>query len=208
MHSTDQAAVKTISPLTGWQGTGCSRRRRDCATECVPILRQAAATLDFSQPVAVMLLGVLHLVGDAEDPWGIVATLMDAVPPGNYLVISHPALDISKAQAKGQRVYNQNVATPQTLRTRDEVARLSRRMAASRGRPTKPFSVPSQPSRRPRPAERRVNETLKPPWLSPAIMSFPVRWQGALAAPLNVGDVGFVGARHHQGRESSLEAGE
>jgi hypothetical protein len=86
-------------------------------------LRQAAATLDFSQPVAVMLLGVLHLVSDAEDPWRIVAELMAAVSPGSYLVISHPALDISEAQAEGQRVYNQNVATPQTLRTRDQVAR-------------------------------------------------------------------------------------
>jgi hypothetical protein len=88
-----------------------------------PILRQAATTLDFSQPVAVMLLGVLHLVSDEDDPWEIVTTLMDAVPPGSYLVISHPALDISEAQAEGQRVYNQNVATPQRLRTRDEVAR-------------------------------------------------------------------------------------
>jgi hypothetical protein len=88
-----------------------------------PILRQAAATLDFSQPVAVMLLGVLHLVSDAEDPWRIVRELMVAVSPGSYLVISHPALDISEAQAEGQRVYNQNVATQQTLRTRDQVAR-------------------------------------------------------------------------------------
>jgi len=39
------------------------------------------------------------------------------------VVISHPALDISAAQAEGQRVYNQNVSTPQTLRTRDKVAR-------------------------------------------------------------------------------------
>jgi len=91
--------------------------------EPAPILRQAAATLDFNQPVAVMLLGVLHLVADSEDPWGIVATLMDVVPAGSFLVISHPALDISETQAEGQRVYNQNVATAQTLRTRDEVAR-------------------------------------------------------------------------------------
>jgi hypothetical protein len=87
------------------------------------VLAQAARLLDFSQPVAVMLLGVLHLVSDAEDPWSIVTTLMDAVPPGSYLVISHPALDISEAQAEGQRVYNQNVSTAQTLRTRDQVAR-------------------------------------------------------------------------------------
>jgi hypothetical protein len=88
-----------------------------------PILRQAAAMLDFSQPIAVLLLGVLHLVADSEDPWAVVATLMDAVPAESYLVISHPALDISAGQAESQRVYNQNVATAQTLRTRDEVAR-------------------------------------------------------------------------------------
>jgi S-adenosyl methyltransferase len=88
-----------------------------------PILRQAAVALDFGQPVAVMLLGVLHLVSDAEDPWELVATLMEAVPPGSYLIISHPALDISEAQAEAQRSYNQNVATPQTLRTREQVAR-------------------------------------------------------------------------------------
>jgi hypothetical protein len=52
-----------------------------------------------------------------------VTTLMAGVPRGSYLVISHPALDISAAQAEGQRAYNQNVATQQTLRTRDEVAR-------------------------------------------------------------------------------------
>ena len=49
--------------------------------------------------------------------------LMDAVPPGSYLVISHPALDIGEGQAAAQRAYNQNVATAQTLRTRDEFAR-------------------------------------------------------------------------------------
>ncbi len=87
------------------------------------ILDRAAAVLDFGEPVAVMLLGVLHLIQDAEDPWGIVARLMDAVPAGSYLVISHPALDIHQAQAAAQRAYNERVATPQTLRTRDEVAR-------------------------------------------------------------------------------------
>ena len=46
------------------------------------ILDRAATLLDFGQPVAVMLLGVLHLVQDAEDPWGIVAGLMAAMPAG------------------------------------------------------------------------------------------------------------------------------
>jgi len=70
-----------------------------------------------------MLLGILHLIQDSEDPWGIVARLMAAVPAGSYLVISHPAIDIRPGQAQAQRVYNERVSTPQTLRTRDEVAR-------------------------------------------------------------------------------------
>ena len=87
------------------------------------ILDRAAGVLDFGQPVAVMLLGVLHLIADSEDPWAIVAQLMAAVPPGSYLTISHPAIDIHRAQAEAQRVYNERVATPQTLRTREQVAR-------------------------------------------------------------------------------------
>ena len=86
-------------------------------------LGRAAGVLDFGQPVAVMLLGVLHLIADDEDPWGIVARLMDAVPAGSYLTISHPAIDIHAAQAAAQRAYNERVATPQTLRTREQVAR-------------------------------------------------------------------------------------
>jgi hypothetical protein len=87
------------------------------------ILDRAAAVLDFSQPVALMLLGVLHLIQDAEDPWGIVARLMAALPAGSYLTISHPAIDIHHTQANAQRVYNERVATPQTLRTREQVQR-------------------------------------------------------------------------------------
>lgn len=87
------------------------------------IMDRAAAILDLGQPVAVMLLGVLHLIQDSEDPWGIVARLMDAVSAGSYLTISHPAIDIHRTQATVQRIYNENVSTPQTLRTRDQVAR-------------------------------------------------------------------------------------
>ena len=87
------------------------------------ILDRAASLLDFGQPVAVMLLGVLHLIQDGEDPWGIVTRLMAAMPPGSYLTISHPAIDIHPSQANAQRVYNERVATPQTLRTREQVAR-------------------------------------------------------------------------------------
>jgi hypothetical protein len=87
------------------------------------IIGAAAKTLDFTQPMALLLLGVLHLVQDAEGPYELVATLMDTLPSGSYLVISHPASDIHPGQAEAQRRYNERVSTPQTLRTRAEVSR-------------------------------------------------------------------------------------
>jgi S-adenosyl methyltransferase len=59
------------------------------------IVRAAGATLDFSQPVAVMLIGILHCIPDEDDPAGIIRRLMDAVPAGSYLAISHPANDLN-----------------------------------------------------------------------------------------------------------------
>ena len=93
------------------------------AREPGPIIESAAETLDFSQPVALMLIGVLHLIQDSEDPWGLVAWLMAQLPAGSYLAISHPAIDIAPGQAEAQRRYNERVSTPQTLRDRDQVAR-------------------------------------------------------------------------------------
>ncbi|HEV2242256.1 MAG TPA: SAM-dependent methyltransferase, partial [Streptosporangiaceae bacterium] len=58
------------------------------------ILDQAARTLDFSRPVAIMLIAILHAIGDEEDPYQIVTRLVDAVPAGSYLAISHVASDI------------------------------------------------------------------------------------------------------------------
>ncbi len=86
------------------------------------ILDAARATLDFGQPTALMLLGVLHLIQDSEGPQDIVSQLMDRLPSGSYLAISHPASDTHPSQAEAQRRYNERVATPQTLRTRAEVA--------------------------------------------------------------------------------------
>jgi hypothetical protein len=79
--------------------------------------------LDFRQPVALMLVGILHLIQDAEEPYQIVSHLMDALPSGSYLIISHPASDIHANQAEVQRRYNERVATPQTLRSHAQVCR-------------------------------------------------------------------------------------
>lgn len=45
--------------------------------------------IDFTQPVAILLVAILHFIPDEDDPFGCVARLRDAVPPGSYLVISH-----------------------------------------------------------------------------------------------------------------------
>jgi len=89
-----------------------------------PILEQAAKTLDFSQPIAVMLLGVLYMIPNADLPYEKVAAYMSAVAPGSYLAISHPASDVdAEAAAEAARQYDNALPTTQTNRNRAEVTR-------------------------------------------------------------------------------------
>ena len=53
------------------------------------VLGQAAKLLDFSQPVGLLFIAVLHNIADADDPAGIAARYMEALAPGSYVVISH-----------------------------------------------------------------------------------------------------------------------
>ena len=64
-----------------------------------------SAVLDFDQPVAVLLIAVLHFVADAEDPVGIVSELMAATPPGSCLVVSHLTADHYTGAEKVEAVY-------------------------------------------------------------------------------------------------------
>jgi hypothetical protein len=88
------------------------------------VLSAAAGTLDFSRPVAVMLMAILQHVGDADDPYAIVATLLGALPAGSYLALSHPASDI-EAEAQGEMAerLNQTMAEKVTMRDRAQVTR-------------------------------------------------------------------------------------
>lgn len=88
------------------------------------ILKRAAETLDFSQPVAVMLVAILHFFPDEADPSGLVQQLVDAVPAGSYLVVSHLTGDFAPdAMAKVVEHLNRNTSDPFVLRPRDQIAR-------------------------------------------------------------------------------------
>jgi hypothetical protein len=94
---------------------------RDTAT----VVAQAARLLDFSKPVAVMLISVLHLIPDQDDPAAIVTRLMAAVPPGSWLALSHPARDVHPQQvSEAADRFNQLAPAKATLRTRAEILRL------------------------------------------------------------------------------------
>ena len=92
---------------------------RDTAT----ILANAARTLDFSQPVAVMLVAVLHCIPDEDDPGRIVTDLMRAVPAGSFLVASHPTADIHTEVTQAYESARPMMNEPVTFRGRDQVLR-------------------------------------------------------------------------------------
>jgi hypothetical protein len=88
------------------------------------ILAQAARTLDLSQPVGIMLIAILHFIGEADRPYEIVGQLMDAVPPGSYLVLSHLASDIFPEElAAFARMWNETATEKVVLRDQAEVAK-------------------------------------------------------------------------------------
>jgi hypothetical protein len=86
------------------------------------ILEAAERTLDFTKPVAVMLIAVLHLIGDADDPAGIIAQLMEAVPAGSTLAISHVPNDMHMgAMSDMSDRLNRLLSQPSTYRSQAQV---------------------------------------------------------------------------------------
>jgi hypothetical protein len=110
--------------LTGTPGTVAyiDADIRDAET----ILDKAHDTLDFSKPIAVMLLMTLQFVPDADDPHALVKKFIAAVPSGSYFVVSCPMADesaLGEQATQGTARYNQMVATPMTRRSRAEILR-------------------------------------------------------------------------------------
>ena len=84
---------------------------------------EVRALLDFGQPVAVLLVAILHFIADADDPAGIVSALMEPLPPGSCLVISHLTADHYTDADQVAAVYA-DTGTGMYLRPREAVARL------------------------------------------------------------------------------------
>ena len=85
------------------------------------ILARARGLLHFAEPVAVLLVAVLHFVADEDKPGEAIGVLMDAVPPGSWLVVSHVSGDFSaEGAARSEREYRQ-VASGATVRSREQV---------------------------------------------------------------------------------------
>ena len=86
------------------------------------ILQEAARTLDFGQPVAVMLMGILGHIEDDDQAQSIVGRLMGAVPSGSYLTM-YDSTDTSEEVVEAARIWNQSAEPPYHLRSPARIAR-------------------------------------------------------------------------------------
>jgi hypothetical protein len=110
--------------LTSKTGAPCEHVEGDLRDPDT-IVRQAALTLDFTRPAAVILVAVLHFLTDADDPAGVVAALADVLAPGSFVAISHLTSDFAPDQVgAGVAAYNAMVPVGLTARTHSQVTGL------------------------------------------------------------------------------------
>jgi hypothetical protein len=78
--------------------------------------------LDFSQPIALMLMGILGHVGDHNEARSIAKRLLDPLPSGSYLALNDGTNIHSQAFAQAQQRYNESGALPYHLRSPEQIA--------------------------------------------------------------------------------------
>jgi hypothetical protein len=86
------------------------------------ILAAATQTLNFTQPIGLMMLGILGHIGDDDEARSIVERLVEGLPSGSYLTLCDGTNIISEAGVEAQRLYNQSGAVPYRLRRPDQIA--------------------------------------------------------------------------------------
>ncbi|GHE90990.1 hypothetical protein GCM10018789_19730 [Streptomyces werraensis] len=82
--------------------------------------------IDLNRPVALLLVAILHFVEEADDPYGAVAELRDALAPGSMLVLTHATYEgipLPPEWAEGAVDVYRDMRNPLIMRTRDEIAR-------------------------------------------------------------------------------------
>jgi hypothetical protein len=91
--------------------------------EPAAIIRRTAQTLDLAEPVALSLIAVLHFFPDADDPYTVVGTLLDALAPGSLMALSHITADFAPTQINAAVGVYRDAKIPAQARSRGEVAR-------------------------------------------------------------------------------------
>ncbi|WP_030315299.1 SAM-dependent methyltransferase [Streptomyces sp. NRRL B-3229] len=89
------------------------------------ILERASRTLDFSKPVAVMMLGILNFVLDTDEARRIAREVMAALPSGSHLALTHPTFDPElggEGQIPAMKFWNENATPPITARSGADIA--------------------------------------------------------------------------------------
>lgn len=112
--------------------------------------------IDFTQPVGLLLVAVLHFLADSDDPYQVVGTLRDALAPGSYLVLSHGTDEHDPARARAAAtLYNRSATSSVQARTRAQIRRLfdgfdlvePGLVYVPQWRPDAPDEVPADPGR-------------------------------------------------------------
>ncbi len=110
--------------LTGTQQGVCDYIDADLR-DTAAIVAQAKSALDFTQPIAVLLLAIMHFIPDRDDPAGIIATVARQLAPGSYVAISHLTADFAPGPVTaGVGAYNNLVPTAVIPRTHTQVSAL------------------------------------------------------------------------------------
>jgi hypothetical protein len=92
---------------------------------------QTRRLLDFTAPVGLLMVAVMHFVPDEDDPYGLVKRYLDAFPPGSYLALSHGSTDHQMSEELKRAVLDIYARTPTPLadRTRREIEGFFRGLA-------------------------------------------------------------------------------
>jgi SAM-dependent methyltransferase len=120
----DPAVVRHAASLLGGS-LSAGAVRADVRQPWDLFARPTVRTLiNLAEPVAILLVAVLHFVEDHDDPWAVVNCYKDLMAPGSYLVISHVTADHLPAEAaRRARAVYEGASAPGVARSREQVAR-------------------------------------------------------------------------------------